>query len=105
VYRETLPLLNSKHVELLEHARLRTQLLALERRTARGGRDSIDHGPGASAHDDVVNAAALSLWIASQAASSGYDIDVLIREDGKPTDPGVLQILRLNRARQLARRW
>jgi hypothetical protein len=49
VYKECLPLVNSKRVELLDHARLRTQLLALERRTARGGRDSIDHGPGASA--------------------------------------------------------
>jgi hypothetical protein len=32
------------------------QLVSLERRTARGGRDSIDHPPGA--HDDVANAAA-----------------------------------------------
>jgi hypothetical protein len=84
---------------------VRTQPLALERRTARGGRDSIDHGPGASAHDDVVNAAALALWIASQAASSAYSLDILNSDDGKPTDPGVLQILRLNHARQLGRRW
>jgi hypothetical protein len=32
------------------------QLVALERRTARGGRDTIDHPPGA--HDDVANAVA-----------------------------------------------
>jgi hypothetical protein len=32
------------------------QLVGLERRTARGGKDSIDHCPGA--HDDVANAAA-----------------------------------------------
>ena len=32
------------------------QLIGLERRTARGGRDSIDHGPGG--HDDVCNAVA-----------------------------------------------
>ena len=31
------------------------QLANLERRTARGGRDSIDHAPGA-AHDDIANA-------------------------------------------------
>ena len=30
------------------------QLASLERRTARGGRDSIDHAPGA--HDDIANA-------------------------------------------------
>jgi hypothetical protein len=32
------------------------QLCALERRTARGGRDSIDHPPGL--HDDLANVAA-----------------------------------------------
>jgi hypothetical protein len=35
-------------------ARLVAQIVGLERRTARGGRDSIDHAPGA--HDDVANA-------------------------------------------------
>jgi hypothetical protein len=35
------------------------QLIGLERRTARGGRDSIDHPPGG--HDDVANAAAGAL--------------------------------------------
>ncbi len=59
LYRELLPALNSGRVELLDHARLRAQLAGLERRTARGGRDSIDHAPGA--HDDVVNAAAGAL--------------------------------------------
>jgi len=38
-------------------------LHGLERRTARGGRDSIDHGPGAK--DDVANAAAGVLVLAS----------------------------------------
>lgn len=55
IYRDTLPLLNSARVELLDHPLLIAQLQNLERRTARGGRDSIDHAPGA--HDDVVNAA------------------------------------------------
>jgi hypothetical protein len=35
------------------------QICGLERRTARGGRDSIDHAPGA--HDDIANAAAGAL--------------------------------------------
>jgi hypothetical protein len=51
-----LPLLNARRVELLEHPRLSAQLVGLERRTARGGRDSIDHTPGG--HDDLANAAA-----------------------------------------------
>jgi hypothetical protein len=55
VYRDSLPLLNSGKIELLDHKRLASQLCGLERRTARGGRDSIDHGPGA--HDDIANAA------------------------------------------------
>lgn len=56
LYRELLPRLNSQRVELLDIPRLRTQLVGLERRTARGGRDSIDHGPGG--HDDVANCVA-----------------------------------------------
>jgi len=56
IYREFLAPLNSGRIELLDLPRLHTQLGALERRTARGGRDSIDHPPGG--HDDVINAAA-----------------------------------------------
>jgi hypothetical protein len=55
IYRDSLPLLNSGKLELLDHKRLASQLCGLERRTARGGRDSIDHGP--AGHDDLCNAA------------------------------------------------
>lgn len=54
IYREFLPLLNSGRIALLDHPRLLAQLSTLERRASRGGRDTIDHGPGA--HDDVANA-------------------------------------------------
>jgi hypothetical protein len=40
----------------LDHPKLINQLCALERRTARGGRDSIDHPLGG--HDDLCNAVA-----------------------------------------------
>ena len=63
LYKEFLPLLNSNKVELLDLPRLHTQLASLERRTARGGRDSIDHPPGA--HDDLGNAVAGALVIAA----------------------------------------
>ncbi len=63
LYKELLPALNSGHIELLDHARLRAQLAGLERRTARGGRDSIDHPPGS--HDDLINAAAGALLSAT----------------------------------------
>ena len=66
LYRDMLPALNSHTVELLDNNRLVAQLVGLERRTARGGRDSIDHAPGA--HDDIANAAAgvLSLVLRPQ---------------------------------------
>src|SRR5262249_4903704 len=47
---------------------LLTQLVGLERRTARGGRDSIDHPPGA--HDDLANAVA---GLAAVAKRGAYD--------------------------------
>lgn len=56
LYRDLLPLISSQRVEFPPHKRLETELLGLERRTARGGRDSIDHMPGL--HDDIANAVA-----------------------------------------------
>src|ERR1700685_3713737 len=52
-YRDLLPALNSRMVDLLDDARLFAQIVGLERRTARGGRDSIDQAPGA--HAGVAN--------------------------------------------------
>lgn len=62
IYRDTLPLVNSGKVELLDLPKLAAQFIGLERRTARSGRDSIDHGPGG--HDDICNAVAGSLLLA-----------------------------------------
>jgi hypothetical protein len=53
LYQALLPRLNAATIELLEHERATKQLLLLERRTARGGRDSIDHPPRGK--DDVIN--------------------------------------------------
>jgi hypothetical protein len=63
IYRDMLPLLNSRKVQLLDNRRVLSQLHGLERRTARGGRDSIDHSPGA--HDDIANAVAGALVLAA----------------------------------------
>jgi hypothetical protein len=46
LYRELLPRLTSRRVTLPDHPRLSAQLCALERRTGRSGRDTIDHPPG-----------------------------------------------------------
>ena len=56
LYLALLPLLNSGKVDLLDNPRLVSQLCGLERRTARSGKDSIDHAPGQ--HDDIANAVA-----------------------------------------------
>ena len=59
LYRDLLPSINSCLCDLLDNPKLIQQIVGLERRTARGGRDSIDHAPGA--HDDVANAVAGAL--------------------------------------------
>lgn len=70
LYRDLLPLLNSGRVELPDSKQLQTELLGLERRTARGGRDSIDHAPGQ--HDDLVNAMAGAVLKANQPRQSFF---------------------------------
>ena len=54
LYLQALPLITSGKVELPEHKRLIGQLRGLERRTARSGKDSVDHAPRGK--DDVSNA-------------------------------------------------
>jgi hypothetical protein len=56
LYLNLLPVLNSGRIELLDHSRLVGQLCSLERRTSRGGKDSIDHPPGS--FDDIANSVA-----------------------------------------------
>ena len=69
LYRDLLPVMNSRKLDLLDDARLLTQLVGLERRTARGtGRDVIDHAPGG--HDDLANALA---GLAATTKRGSYD--------------------------------
>jgi hypothetical protein len=68
LYRELLPLVNAGKAELLDVPRLAAQLAGLERRVARGGKDSVDHGPGG--HDDLANAAAGALVLAGSGGAS-----------------------------------
>ena len=83
---DMLPALNSGRVELPPDDRLVNQLIGLERRTARGGRDSIDHAPGG--HDDRANVIA---GLVSTKARSTYDLELFINGrragDAKPTHP------------------
>ncbi len=68
IYLEALPLFARAEVELPDHRGLLTELANLERRTARGGKDSVDHPP--RGHDDLANAAAGALVLASRATAA-----------------------------------
>jgi hypothetical protein len=69
LYREALPALTSGAVELLDHPTLKRQLLALERRVTRNGREIIDHPP--RGRDDVANAVAGLIATAAAHANRG----------------------------------
>jgi len=75
LYKTLIPLLTSGSVELLDVAALRNQLLALERRTGRSGREIIDHPP--RRHDDLANSAAGALVRAHTEAVRGPTVAVI----------------------------
>jgi hypothetical protein len=62
IYRDLLPLINSKAARLLDHERMSMQLVSLERSTKAGGQDRIDHPR--HGHDDIANAVAGALVFA-----------------------------------------
>jgi hypothetical protein len=68
IYTSFLPLLNSRRVELLDHKKMRNQLIGLERRTSQAGKDAIGHSKGS--HDDVINAAAGACVAALRSANA-----------------------------------
>ena len=77
LYRDLLPLLNSGRIVLPKSDRLVSQLCELERRTARSGKDSIDHGPGS--YDDLANAvagAADLIALAERQRSHGFGVGI-----------------------------
>ena len=68
LYVAFLPLLSSVTVELVDHPRLISQIVGLERRTSRSGKDSIDHSPGG--HDDVANGSRYSITLSARARNN-----------------------------------
>jgi hypothetical protein len=78
---------NAGRCELLDVPRLSAQLTSLERRVARSGKDSIDHPPGA--FDDVANAAAGALVLATAGTSLGVDPRAAVKDDLEPLDLGL----------------
>ncbi len=76
IYLECLPQFSTGLVVLLDVPALKNELAQLERRTARSGKDSIDHGPGG--HDDYANAACGAIQLcASQDQQGAYMIDIV----------------------------
>ena len=72
LYRDLLPLLNSGRIVLPRNERLVSQIVGLERRVTRAGKDLINHGP--NCHDDVANCVA---GVAAALHSSSYNLDAL----------------------------
>jgi hypothetical protein len=64
LYLAMVPTVCSRKVELLDNEKLKTELRRLERKTARNGRESIDHPPRGS--DDIANAVAGVTWLVFQ---------------------------------------
>jgi hypothetical protein len=71
IFLEFLPILTASACVLLDQPRLIGQISQLERRTGRGGRDSIDHMRGA--HDDLAVVAAAALVAAREARGTFED--------------------------------
>jgi hypothetical protein len=93
VYMEALPLINGATVELLDIPALFRQFVGLERRTARGGKDSIDHARGA--HDDIANSVAGALVMAAPQADTGKRFHFSVGSappKGQGLGTGLLQI-------------
>src|SRR5262249_49326311 len=84
LYRTLLPRVMAQQVELRPISKLRAQLVGLERRTARGGKDTIDDRP--AGRDDLINAVAIVLatgapdfgsvaeWVPTAAESRGVPV-------------------------------
>jgi hypothetical protein len=77
LFLESLVLFTGQRIRLVDNARCTRQLIALERRTARGGKDSVAHPPITGAHDDlanvVVGVACLAQTVAADLAAAEMD--------------------------------
>jgi hypothetical protein len=84
LYLAALPLLNSVRLEMPDNPKLISQLANLERRTARGGRDSVDHPP--NSHDDIANVA-MGVATLFVSGGAGYSMEIWRKVAGLEDDP------------------
>ena len=75
LYLECLPLFSQGCVDLLDAPPLAVELMQLERRTSRSGRDSVDHPPGG--HDDHANSCCGALALLAARKPSGLIVKPL----------------------------
>ena len=80
IYLEFLALVNSRRVRMPNNRRIRQQLVTLERRVSRAGKDSVDHSPGA--HDDLANAVAGALCLALAGGGGLFELFVRVFRPG-----------------------
>jgi len=78
LYRDSLPVLNTGRIRLLDNLRMKTQIISLERRVGSGGKFMIDHPPGG--HDDLANAVLGLMTIMTVASVKYDDSDVIISQ-------------------------
>ncbi|HVC52766.1 MAG TPA: hypothetical protein VND87_12150 [Stellaceae bacterium] len=81
IYLDALPLFTAGRARLLEHVRLTHQLINLQRRTSRIGKDRVDHGPGGN--DDVANAACGALTLVAGRWMAGAGIFEFYRREAE----------------------
>ena len=72
LYLAMVPAVNSERVALVDYPRLENQLINLERRTSRAGRDNVDHPPGG--HDDIANSVAGAIWLCLRPCALGQAV-------------------------------
>jgi hypothetical protein len=68
LYLHMLPLFTADRIEIPDDPRLTAELVGLERRTGRSGKDAVDHAP--NRRDDFANAVALAAWAATKTSIS-----------------------------------
>lgn len=87
VFLTALPLMTSGLADLLDLPRLISQLVGLERRTSRGGKQQISHAQNPNAHDDVAAAACGALVSAMEGKGVMRISQAAIDRAGPPRAP------------------
>ena len=83
-FLELLPMINSGLCRMVQNDRLINQLLSLERRTSRTGKDNVGHPQGGNFHDDLATSVAISL-VSAKSRMPMVISDEMLRKAMQPT--------------------